>query len=333
MGNQAVVRWTRGTNQSGSIDSKQFLHRNHLSEVVNSSQGFPFRSYNEPFGAGGSDQFMGQKDDSETGLHYSGARYFSPALARWSLADSITPKIFDPQSLNKYTYVRNDPVNLVDPDGRVPLPYCRWVETGEGEVCISEEAQDDGTEISSNLWYVGDSIDRWSNYYRLSDNTFDKFKDSKCGSGKMAGYLDAMKSKNKDLKFLTLQDTNISSMSMQVLSHLSGIPPQGFGGNFGTVGEWATAEKKNGGGGIGSKDMGIVRSSNGQLTDWVIVGQEFYALDFAYQDVVVFHELMHGVTNMSDQQLADFLDLGQLDPDSASVMITSWVKDCFGLPK
>jgi hypothetical protein len=37
---------------------------------------------------------------------------------RWISADSVTPRVYDPPSLNKYTFVRNDPVNLVDPDGR-----------------------------------------------------------------------------------------------------------------------------------------------------------------------------------------------------------------------
>ena len=41
-------------------------------------------------------------------------------MERWISADPVTANIYDPQSLNKYTFVRNDPVNLVDPDGRNP---------------------------------------------------------------------------------------------------------------------------------------------------------------------------------------------------------------------
>jgi RHS repeat-associated protein len=40
---------------------------------------------------------------------------------RWISADPVTSNIYDPQSLNKYTYVRNDPVNMIDPDGRAVI--------------------------------------------------------------------------------------------------------------------------------------------------------------------------------------------------------------------
>jgi len=75
----------------------------------------PWAIFNE---SGGSDQFAGHKVDEETGLKDFGARYYNPTTKRWNTADSLTAHIYDPQSLNKYAYVRNDPVNLVDPDGR-----------------------------------------------------------------------------------------------------------------------------------------------------------------------------------------------------------------------
>jgi RHS repeat-associated protein len=82
----------------------------------------------QPFGSGGSDQFTGHKQDSETGLKYFGARYYNAAALRWISADSVTAHVYDPQSLNKYAYVRNDPVNLVDPDGhfRAAVQWESW---------------------------------------------------------------------------------------------------------------------------------------------------------------------------------------------------------------
>ena len=67
--------------------------------------------------AGGSDQFVGQKGGWRNGLEYFGARYYNPSLMRWNSADSMTTHVYDPQSLNKYAYVRNNPVNLVDKNG------------------------------------------------------------------------------------------------------------------------------------------------------------------------------------------------------------------------
>jgi len=60
----------------------------------------------------------------EESLVYFGARYYddTPNInggsMRWISVDPVMSRIYDPQSLNRYTYVRNDPVNFIDPDGR-----------------------------------------------------------------------------------------------------------------------------------------------------------------------------------------------------------------------
>jgi RHS repeat-associated protein len=61
----------------------------------------------------------GKERDAETGLDYFGARYLSAAQGRFTSPD---PKLYpdavlDSQSWNKYAYVRNNPMRLVDPDG------------------------------------------------------------------------------------------------------------------------------------------------------------------------------------------------------------------------
>ncbi len=64
------------------------------------------------------------KERASNGLDYFGARYYdSSTTFRWISPDSLTARVYDPGSLNKYTYVRNDPVNLVDPDGRMAAPF------------------------------------------------------------------------------------------------------------------------------------------------------------------------------------------------------------------
>jgi RHS repeat-associated protein len=56
-------------------------------------------------------------------IDYMHARYYEPRLGRflsvdptWESADLGTP-----QSWNRYSYVRNNPVNMTDPDGKVPI--------------------------------------------------------------------------------------------------------------------------------------------------------------------------------------------------------------------
>src|SRR5205807_3607377 len=69
-------------------------------------------------------KFTGKERDSETGLDYFGARYYSNGLGRFISADwSAEPvpvpyaHFDDPQSLNQYTYVRNTPTTYDDADG------------------------------------------------------------------------------------------------------------------------------------------------------------------------------------------------------------------------
>ena len=44
-------------------------------------------------------------------------RYYSPALGRFISADTIVPLPTNPQSLNRYSYVLNNPVRYIDPSG------------------------------------------------------------------------------------------------------------------------------------------------------------------------------------------------------------------------
>lgn len=45
------------------------------------------------------------------------ARYFLPEAARFISADTIVPDPMNPQSFNRYSYVRNSPINFSDPTG------------------------------------------------------------------------------------------------------------------------------------------------------------------------------------------------------------------------
>jgi RHS repeat-associated protein len=88
--------------------------------------------------------FTSKERDAETGLDYFGARYFSGAQGRFTTADwSASPEavpyasLSDPQSLNLYSYVQNNPLSRTDPDGHcsptMPLP-CIAAAAGEGAI-------------------------------------------------------------------------------------------------------------------------------------------------------------------------------------------------------
>ena len=60
----------------------------------------------------------GYRDDGDAGLLYIGARYYEPAVGRWTSADKWLGDLYRPLSLNRYLYCEDEPVNHVDPSGR-----------------------------------------------------------------------------------------------------------------------------------------------------------------------------------------------------------------------
>jgi RHS repeat-associated protein len=63
----------------------------------------------------------GKEGDTETGLDYFGARYFSAAQGRFTSPDPVgimKQKMLDPQQWNMYAYGRNNPLRFIDPTGR-----------------------------------------------------------------------------------------------------------------------------------------------------------------------------------------------------------------------
>jgi RHS repeat-associated protein len=75
-----------------------------------------------PFVAQGSTskrQFTGHERDPESGLDYMLARYYGSSLGRFQSPDpGKDTELEDPQSWNKYSYVRNNPILFTDPDGQ-----------------------------------------------------------------------------------------------------------------------------------------------------------------------------------------------------------------------
>jgi len=61
--------------------------------------------------------FAGEQLDSALGVYYMRARYYGAATGRFLTADLLGGNSFDPSSLHRYLYGRNDPVNRIDPDG------------------------------------------------------------------------------------------------------------------------------------------------------------------------------------------------------------------------
>jgi RHS repeat-associated protein len=73
---------------------------------------------NETQGQANPFQYEGGYFESSTGLVKFGTRYYNPSLGRWTQQDPVPGSLGSPDSLNRYLYAKDDPVNLVDPSGR-----------------------------------------------------------------------------------------------------------------------------------------------------------------------------------------------------------------------
>ncbi|MFO7882606.1 MAG: RHS repeat-associated core domain-containing protein, partial [Kosmotogaceae bacterium] len=66
--------------------------------------------------------------------YFHGARYFDPQLATWHSPDPLSESS---TSLSPYTYVANNPVNFVDPNGMLYAKPSDWEreQAKEGAYC------------------------------------------------------------------------------------------------------------------------------------------------------------------------------------------------------
>jgi len=62
-------------------------------------------------------RFTGQREEATIGLYFYNARYYDPALGRFVQADTLVPDPGNPQALNRYAYVTNNPLRYTDPTG------------------------------------------------------------------------------------------------------------------------------------------------------------------------------------------------------------------------
>jgi RHS repeat-associated protein len=109
-------------------DVVHFLHSDHLGStslttdatgaVVAQTRYLPYGQEHWTHGAARTDfTFTGQRAEAGFGLLDYNARYYSPQLGRFISPDTIVPEPGNPQSFNRYSYVRNNPLKFRDPTG------------------------------------------------------------------------------------------------------------------------------------------------------------------------------------------------------------------------
>jgi len=116
----------------------------------------------------------GKERDSESGNDYFGARYYASSMGRfmspdWSAKVAPVPyaKLDNPQTLNLYAYVGNNPLRYVDADGHVQRDKdgnVIFTKTGSTYVTFAKVALKDGSTVT-----VGWKAD--TGYIKADDGT------------------------------------------------------------------------------------------------------------------------------------------------------------------
>lgn len=122
--------------QVSSINGTSYFHTDHLGSAslmtntlgtLTRSWGYlPFGGTFKTEGTGKADwRYTGQRQDDSTGLYFYNARYYDPVLGRFVSPDPLVSNSFYPQSLNRYAYCNNNPINFIDPSGfwRIGISY------------------------------------------------------------------------------------------------------------------------------------------------------------------------------------------------------------------
>jgi RHS repeat-associated protein len=120
-----------------SSPTTTYFHDDHLSWRVSTDGTSGSPTYGQVVGQQGTDpwgelvyssngnefEFTTYQRDAESGLDYAMARYYDSTAARFCSADPLGGQLDDPQTWDRYAYVRNDPVNLTDPNGESWLSW------------------------------------------------------------------------------------------------------------------------------------------------------------------------------------------------------------------
>jgi RHS repeat-associated protein len=110
------------SNNTGAASAKRVVYRPFGALVQNSggTSAVPDRG------------FTGQRFEASVGVYDYNARWYDPAIARFVQPDALAAP-FEPQTLNPFAYVRNDPTNRTDPTGNLdvnsfgaPIGHSGW---------------------------------------------------------------------------------------------------------------------------------------------------------------------------------------------------------------
>jgi len=166
--------------QSNKKSSNQFVHKDQLGSIhlLTDDNGIIIAEFRyDPFGLRNQTKrvlaqkgFTGHEHLDNFGLINMGGRYYYPSIGRFVSADPFVQSPTNLQSLNRYSYVLNNPVNLSDPSGfwsiRKPFDFSKE------KKAVSRAINNIGRELGK----AGQGyIDIYANTYNEGDRFVNKY--------------------------------------------------------------------------------------------------------------------------------------------------------------
>lgn len=164
VGKKMVAKVQGGTTRYALDDKLSIRATADTSGAVVGQQGhLPFGEISGSSGSTDKHRFTKYERD-ETNLDYAVNRYYASDTGRFRSVDPKSGDVREPQSLNRYAYVSNDPINSADPQGLEDGPDCGGggvYDAGSGECAdppyidgwdsISVSAGDDDSDPNDSL--------------------------------------------------------------------------------------------------------------------------------------------------------------------------------------
>jgi len=161
----------------------EYVHQDHLGNniaITNQEGNVVWKSDYEPFGSSFNEEgnnnykYNNKELDSSTDLLYYGARYYDSDIGRFTTADTVAGSVNNPQSLNRYAYVQNNPMKYVDPTGNVmnaPQEVVGWMNelTGGDYFLLNDE----GSVMSGDAYFEGSEVQKklYSMFNKIIDSS------------------------------------------------------------------------------------------------------------------------------------------------------------------
>lgn len=157
---QVIAEYSNASTGSGGVS--YYLADKLSNRMITDSSGVVKGTQDHlPFGEDGGSRgtsekhrFTNYERDAESGTDYAMNRQHQYANGRFAQPDVVTGTTGDPQSLNRYAYSLNDPVNLADPLGLDPYVWDASMH-GPGVYLDGIEVMPEMWGFAFNLWAAG----------------------------------------------------------------------------------------------------------------------------------------------------------------------------------